>query len=364
MARLLPLSNNVATALTSEARTDEVALLRSMLEIPSLSGEERPLAEYLRDEMGRRGLRAHVDAAGNAVGEIGETGPLVVLLGHMDTAPGLVPVRREDDLLYGRGAVDAKGPLAAFICAAARVGSRAGVRLAVVGAVEEESATSRGARHVAAAYRPDACVIGEPSRWDRVTLGYKGRLLVDYTVSQGAAHTASAVPTASARAVAFWNSVVAVAEEAGATREFDRLSPTLRRIHGGSDGLRDTARLALSLRLPPGIDTTRLRARIQELAGDAAVAFSGDEPAYRAPKNTGLVRAFLTAIRARDGTPAFALKMGTSDMNVVAPVWACPILAYGPGDSALDHTPNEHISLAEYGHAIAVLEHALRQLAY
>jgi len=348
--------------MSSETRPDEIALLRGMLEIPSLSGQERPLAEYLCAEMARRGLRAHIDAAGNAVGELGENGPLVVLLGHMDTAPGVVPVRQEDDLLYGRGSVDAKGPLAAFICAAARLGPRASVRLAVIGAVEEESATSRGARHVARAYRPDACVIGEPSRWDRVTLGYKGRLLVDYMSQQGSAHTAGAVPTASERAVAFWNGVVTICEETGGAKEFERLSPTLRRIHGESDGLRDTARLELSLRLPPNLDTVALRTRLHALAGDATVAFSGDEPAYRAPKNTVLVRAFLSAIRAREGAPAFALKTGTSDMNIVAPVWGCPILAYGPGDSALDHTPDEHISLAEYSRAIAVLETVLTQL--
>src|SRR5690349_13194566 len=106
------------------ATADEVALLRGALEIDSPSGGERPLAEYLCAEMARRGLRAHIDDAGNAVGEIGEDGPLVVLLGHMDTAPGRVLVRREGDLLYGRGAVDAKGPLTAFICAAARIGAR------------------------------------------------------------------------------------------------------------------------------------------------------------------------------------------------------------------------------------------------
>jgi LysW-gamma-L-lysine carboxypeptidase len=50
-------------------------------------------------------------------------------------------------------------------------------------------------------------------------------------------------------------------------------------------------------------------------------------------------------------------------MNVVGPAWGCPILAYGPGDSALDHTPREHISLAEYGRAIAVLKDALARLA-
>ncbi|MBV9788133.1 MAG: acetyl-lysine deacetylase, partial [Chloroflexi bacterium] len=39
--------------------------------------------------------------------------------------------------------------------------------------------------------------------------------------------------------------------------------------------------------------------------------------------------------------------------------WRCPIVAYGPGDAALDHTPDEHIVLEEYLRAIRVLEMAL-----
>ena len=49
-------------------------------------------------------------------------------------------------------------------------------------------------------------------------------------------------------------------------------------------------------------------------------------------------------------------------MNVVAPVWKCPIVAYGPGDSSLDHTPNEHLELDEYWKAVNVLEQTLRSL--
>jgi LysW-gamma-L-lysine carboxypeptidase len=48
---------------------------------------------------------------------------------------------------------------------------------------------------------------------------------------------------------------------------------------------------------------------------------------------------------------------------VVGPAWQCPILAYGPGDSALDHTPNEHVNLTEYWLAVQVLAQALRNLA-
>jgi [amino group carrier protein]-lysine/ornithine hydrolase len=59
------------------------------------------------------------------------------------------------------------------------------------------------------------------------------------------------------------------------------------------------------------------------------------------------------------GKPGYKLKTGTSDMNVVGPVWNCPIVAYGPGDSSLDHTPEEHLSIVEYEQSIQVLADAL-----
>jgi [amino group carrier protein]-lysine/ornithine hydrolase len=97
-------------------------------------------------------------------------------------------------------------------------------------------------------------------------------------------------------------------------------------------------------------------------AGGGAIQFRGGCLAYRGEKNNQLVRAFLKGVRAAGGTPGFLLKTGTSDMNVVGPAWRCPILAYGPGDSNLDHTPDEHIAIEEYLRAIDVLEAALRGL--
>jgi LysW-gamma-L-lysine carboxypeptidase len=96
---------------------------------------------------------------------------------------------------------------------------------------------------------------------------------------------------------------------------------------------------------------------------DSVITFYAEERPFRADKNTSLSRAFRFAIREAGGKPAFKVKTGTSDMNVVGPVWDCPIVAYGPGDSDLDHTPNEHIELQEYGQAIAVLTDVLVALS-
>src|SRR5437899_3963474 len=122
----------------------DLDLVRGLVEIPSVSRREGDAVEWLAARMGERGFRASVDDAGNAVGEIGNGPVHVVLFGHIDTVPGEIAVRIEGDELVGRGAVDAKGPLAAFVAAATK--PVPGVRITVVGAVEEESPSSKGAR--------------------------------------------------------------------------------------------------------------------------------------------------------------------------------------------------------------------------
>ena len=149
----------------------------------------------------------------------------------------------------------------------------------------------------------------------------------------------------------------------GKTQLFEQLLPSLRAITSGSDGLTDWAKLTIGIRLPPDVDPDALADALAHAgAGGQAAAFAAAAQAYRGDKNNPLVRAMLKGVRAAGGTPGFLLKTGTSDMNVVGPAWRCPILAYGPGDSSLDHTPEEHVEVAEYLRAIDVLELALQQL--
>jgi LysW-gamma-L-lysine carboxypeptidase len=343
-----------------------VALLEQMLRIPSVSTQESEVVRFLVEQMRALGFHSYVDGAGNAVGELG-AGPEIVLLGHIDTVPGVVPVRVADGKLYGRGSVDAKGPFATFVAAAARLLARGELRarLVLVGAVEEEAASSKGAHYVVDRYAPVACVIGEPSGWDRLTLGYKGRLLAEGRWEQPMSHSAGRDVAVAERAVGFWNALAAYCAgyNAGKSQLFDQLLPSLRAISSGSDGLIDWAALTIGIRLPLDIAPDALADELAQAGAGGQLHFRGGCPAYRGDKNNPLVRAFLKSVRAAGGTPGFLLKTGTSDMNVVGPAWRCPILAYGPGDSSLDHTPDEHIELAEYLHAIDVLAGALQQLS-
>jgi LysW-gamma-L-lysine carboxypeptidase len=339
----------------------EVELLEGLLQRYSPTLQEAEAVNYLVAQMKAAGFDACVDEVGNAVGVLGDGPREVMMLGHIDTVPGFIAVQRDDDRLYGRGSVDAKGPLACFAAATALAGAREGYRFVVIGAVGEEG-DSRGAQFVRDHYKPDMLIIGEPSSWDRVTLGYKGSAWFEYEVQRILAHTSANVESACQAAVSFWNRVTDRSAQwnVGRLKMFDQLIPSLRAMHSRSDGFIETAELKFNLRVPQGISLSEVETLVCEQVQDAELKMIEGCSAYRAEKNTPLVRSFLSAIRQHGGAPTFTVKSGTSDMNLTAPVWQCPTVAYGPGDSDLDHTPLEHILISEYQRAIQVLAEVLR----
>ncbi|HMD89391.1 MAG TPA: [LysW]-lysine hydrolase [Anaerolineaceae bacterium] len=340
---------------------DEVALLEGLLKQYSPTGQETSASDYLVGKMHALGFTAKVDPAGNAIGTLGNGANEILLLGHIDTVPGFIDVTRQQDNLYGRGSVDAKGPLACFVCAAVRAKILPDWRITVIGAVAEEG-DSHGAKYICEHYNPQMVVIGEPSGWDRITLGYKGSIWFRYSVVQALAHTAGRSGSACEAAVNYWNTLRRLADEYNAQfqKVFDQLSPTLREMNSTQQGFYETAHLKIGMRLPMGISVPQAIELVSGAAGDADVKIVDSIPAFRAEKNTPLVRAFLASIRQLGGQPGFSLKTGTSDMNLAGPTWPkAPILAYGPGDSNLDHTPEEHIQVSEYLAGIQVLAAAL-----
>jgi len=183
-------------------------------------------------------------------------------------------------------------------------------------------------------------------------------------VQRTLAHTSVQTESACEAAVAFWNRVSAWASARNLNnRMFDQANPTLREMRSDSDGFVESAALKFGVRVPMGMSLEELDASLRGRLTEAELTLIDGVPAYRGEKNTPLVRALLAAIRKAGGSPGFTLKSGTSDMNIVAPVWGTPSVAYGPGDSALDHTPTEHILISEYQRAIAVLTEALVALS-
>ncbi|MDX2078687.1 MAG: [LysW]-lysine hydrolase [bacterium] len=348
--------------------TEAEALLHDVVAIPSFSHGEARAVQFLVDWMNGHGYdRAFVDEVGNAVGIIGDGSHTLMLLGHIDTFMGSPSVHVDGRLLYGRGAVDAKGALCAFAVSARLANIPADWCVVVVGAVEEECPTSAGARHIMTQYRPDLCIIGEPSRWDRMTLGYKGRLICEWEWRGALGHSAGQMTTPAEHAFSDFAHINQLVTTLNADKSgvFDVLDVSLQAVNTGHDDSgHGWSKMTIGFRLPVWLSPEALIEKCRSvLESGTTITFLGMEHAFLSEKDNALTRIMRGAIRTHGGKPAFVVKTGTSDMNIVGREWGCPIIAYGAGDSSLDHTPNEHIDLDEFILSIRVLTSAIEQLS-
>jgi LysW-gamma-L-lysine carboxypeptidase len=356
-----------------------VDLLTRMLNIYSPSGNEEQISLFLADEMTKLGFRVHRDQVGNVIGEIGEGSPVVLLCGHMDTVEGEIPIRVEDGKLYGRGSVDAKGPLAAMIVAASNFaeGNFPG-KILVVGVVDEEG-SGKGIQHfVEEGIQPDFAIFGEPSGLEKVVFGYKGILTVKVTVETPSGHSAAPwlFDNAIEKAMDFWKQInkLHLREEKLKSR-FYSITSCLTGIKGGNTSasfIPSYCEILVQLRIPPQLtpeqvfeEVKRKIDRYKATNPKVTVAIETVDvaKAFEADRRSVIVRALAWGIRKTTlNYASFSRKTGTGDMNVLGNTLKIPVVTYGPGDSRLDHTPNEHIDIQEYLDSIEVLKKTLTKL--
>ena len=356
-----------------------VDLLTRMIKIYSPSGNEEEISLFLADEMKKLGFRVHRDEVGNVIGEIGEGSPVVLLCGHMDTVEGEIPVRVEDGQLFGRGSVDAKGPLAAMIVAASTfVNGGFPGKILVVGVVDEEKGGTGIQHFVEEGIQPEYAIFGEPSGLEKVVFGYKGILTVKITVETPSGHSAAPwlFDNAIEKAMDFWKQInrLHMREEKLKSR-FYSITSCLTGIKGGNSSasfIPSNCEILIQLRIPPQLtpeqvfdEVTRKIDRYKSTNPKVTVAVEQVDvaKAFEADRRSVIVRALAWGIRKTTlNYASFSRKTGTGDMNVLGNALKIPVVTYGPGDSTLDHTPNEHIDIQEYLDSIEVLKKTLAKL--
>jgi LysW-gamma-L-lysine carboxypeptidase len=355
-----------------------VSLLTSMLEIYSPSGKEEEISNFLAREMENLGFRVRKDEVGNVIGEIGQGELVILLCGHMDTVEGYIPVRVENNKLYGRGAVDAKAPLAAMIVAASTfVKESFPGKILVVGVVDEEG-SGRGIKHfIKKGIQPDYAIFGEPSGVGKIVFGYKGILNIKITCETPSGHSAAPwlFDNAIEKAMEIWRQIrkLHLREEKLRSR-FYSITSCLTKINGGnaSSMIPSKCDIYVQLRIPPQFtpeqvfnEVKRKIKRYQATNPKVSVKVKMESVAnaFEADRRSVLVRALAWAIRKTTlNYASFSRKTGTGDMNVLGNALKIPVVTYGPGDSRLDHTPNEHIDLQEYLISIQAYRKALMKL--
>lgn len=352
---------------------DPVETLSGALRIYSPTGREAELAAYLCSRMKELGYEnVRIDGAGNALGEFGEGKRSLLLCGHMDTVPGELPFKEEGGHLYGRGAADAKAALCALLSAGAK-SAGSGLKVTFAGVVREEGDGLGVQTLVESRAKHDFAVFGEPSGAERITMGYRGRVGMEISLSTSGGHAGSS-----------WAHVSALEElyaVIGALRKLEggaqggehfrsiSVSPTMVTAGTYHNVVPPNCRATFDIRIPPGMTSAQTKAAVEKAVRASVKASTGVEvefgeatEAYEADPNSILCRAFQRAVITRlRKKPVFVRKTGTGDMNTYASATGAPSLTYGPGESRGSHVDDERVSVADYLDSIGVLQEAIRQ---
>lgn len=205
---------------------------------------------------------------------------------------------------------------------------------------------------------------GEPSGWRGITLGYRGLLEGTYVNTSESGHSSRPEPNAIQHAIDWWHGVEETfTPDDAETAVFDQVTTKPISVDGGlsDDGLAVEATMEVQLRIPPSRPVDEVHELAEAELATGSVQWGDPMPPVMESPRTDLARAFRVAIRGAGGDVRLLRKTGTSDMNLFAAAWDCPMVTYGPGNSDLDHAPDERLPLPDLDRAVRVLTDICRE---
>jgi len=325
-------------------------LLTDLLKAYSPTGREEAAARVFEAYARELGFEVRRDDVGSVYAYYGSGTRSIALVGHIDTVPGFIEVKVNGSTITGRGAVDAKGPLAAALVGAYMARELLGKQVSVyVVALVGEEGDSRGALNmVKSGIRFDGFLILEPSNMS-IVVGYRGSLKARVICGGSAGHSASPpnTPTACDNAIKAWLNVRGVfgdfsASGTSASLTYMRCGDGTATVHPRS------AEVILDVRYPHGVELNGVIAKLRSSIGnECSLEILEQTPPVRVDVNNLAVRALVRAVLLNSLKPRIATKLGTSDLNILYPAISMNAAAFGPGRSELSHTDREEISVEE-----------------
>ena len=327
--------------------TDVVALAAELLAIPSLSGSEKAVVDFVSRWLVARGWNVTVQEVSKGRGNVwaSRSGGGVAFSTHLDTVPPHLPPRLESNRLYGRGACDAKGIAAAMMVAADRLVQSGEERIDLLLVVGEEQGSdgARSANNLSPKSR--FLVNGEPTE-SMLASGAKGSLRVTVRVRGKEAH--SAYPHLGQSAIEPLLALLPTIHDLPLPKDpiLGETTANIGTIRGGTGANIVPAHAEAEMMLRLVGDVAPVKKLIRDWAkGRAEVEFGSHIPAQR----------FHTVEGFEVAPVAY-----TTDIPLLSR-WGTPLL-FGPGSIHVAHTPDEHIDVNELRASVDAYERIARQL--
>ncbi|MFO7303538.1 MAG: succinyl-diaminopimelate desuccinylase [Acidobacteriota bacterium] len=364
-------------------------LAEALIACRSITPDDGGAMALIEERLARAGFVCErIDHAGvrNLWARRGDRGPLVCFAGHVDvvppgpiddwTSPPFEPTER-DGYLYGRGASDMKGPLAAMITAAERLaaGDVPGSIALLVTSDEEGDAVDGTARVVewlrARGESIDACIVGEPTSsgrfGDTIKNGRRGSLSGELRVFGVQCHIAYPERGRNPilQALPVLNELASIRWDEGNT-DFPPTQFQISNIHAGTGAanvIPGVLEVSFNFRFSPESTAEDLQARVRELIEqhglEHELVWKPVAQPFATPRGP-LVDAVIDAVRAETGiVPELSTSGGTSDGRFVATL-AGEVVEFGPTNDTI-HKINERIRIADLGALSRIYEDAARR---
>jgi succinyl-diaminopimelate desuccinylase len=378
-----------STSQTADAiQRDTLALAKQLIARPSVTPADGGCLDLIAARLIAAGFtceRLDRHGVNNLWARSGPGGPLVCLAGHVDVVPPgprdqwtsdpFTPTER-DGFLYGRGAADMKGPLAAMITAAERAATSAsaGGSIALLVTSDEEGDAVDGTAFVVDTLRGrgvtiDACIVGEPTSsrvfGDTIKNGRRGSLSGDLRVEGVQCHIAYpergrnpihlALPALAELLATRWDN---------GNADFQPTSLQVSNIHAGTGAVNvipGTLDVAFNFRFSPESTAEGLQARVREVLDRHGLAYELRWRPIAHPFATPrgpLVEAMTAAIRETTGVdPSLSTTGGTSVGRYIAAI-AREVIEFGPPNDTI-HKVNERIAIDDLGTLSRIYERVL-----
>lgn len=328
-----------------------IELTRTLIDIPSVTGDEVAVTRYLTAQLEGLGYQVEqqtVDGErANIFATLQDATPRVVFSTHLDTVPPFLPSREDDDYIYGRGACDAKGIIAAQIAAAEDLRREGINELGLLFIVDEEMG-SVGARLANKLLRAGECqylINGEPTE-NKLGVGSKGSLRLRLITQGRAAH--SAYPEQGESAIEKMIDVLRDVQNADWPRSdfFGETTVNIGTISGGVAPNVIPARAEAFLQIRLVTPSAELKGVLEKaVAGRAEIEYASAAEPVR-----------MVAV---EGFESEVMRFTTDIPHLTN--WGAPLLL-GPGSILDAHTANERVSKRELRESVELYKNLARRL--